>query len=398
MSSEKEIARTFIRRLGTVLETTQVSEPRKRPVVHLQHITALTILIALYQCKSIFDLDQLARTKGVRALIGSRRDMVCSDSTIQRVLPLIDPEEQGRLLINSMNAACDHKPLMCQLDEHTQRSLGIVDGSCLFKRYWVTVLACTGEQGTFTQAIQPMAGKGHELKSAEELLIRQAAYLPEVLLCDGLYLCGRMMNLVCNKLGRRILIKYPGTKGNGECRQKEQEVIEQARHCLDNAQAYRDAIQTAEGYDRERMMHYRIEAIDSTYHEVPVTVLRVTENPKYRKPTQFWIVTSDTDLSLTAAREAAHQRWQIENNVWGQWSAAAGTKKVRTHSMAAALCLLFCIAVGVNLLTAVIRETKKMVRSGFPHTDKRTWKTMSNWLVNVIAQVTRRGCNVLNVV
>jgi len=207
-----------------------------------------------------------------------------------------------------------------------------------------------------------------------------------------------MMNLVCNKLGRHILVKYPGTKGNGESRQKEQEVMAQARHCMEHAQAYRDAIRTAAGYDRERMMHYRIEAIDSTYHEVPVTVLRVTENPKYRKPTQFWIVTSDTDLSPHAAREAAHQRWQIENNVFKQWSALAGTKKVRTHSMAAALCLLCCIAAGVNLLTAVIHEIKKMVKSGFPHTDKRTWKTMGNWLVNVIAQVTRRGCNVLNVV
>jgi len=238
----------------------------------------------------------------VKALIGSSRDPVCSDSTIQRVLPQLDQGEMDTLLRNSVTEACDHTPLMCQLDKHTQRSIGIVDGSKLFKRYYFTMLTCTGEQGTFTQAIQPMKGSGHELDSAEELLTRQSAYLPQVLCGDGLYLCERMMHLVCNTLGRDLLVKYSDKTRDGKSRRKEREIIDHARRCMDNAEAYRDAIQTAKGYDSKRMIDYSIEAIADTYGGVPVTVLRVTEEPKNRKPTRFWVITSDTGLSLPAGK------------------------------------------------------------------------------------------------
>jgi len=334
----------------------------------------------------------------MKALFGSsRRSLVCSDSTIQRLLPQLDQREMDTLLFNSMNEGCDHQLLMCQLDTHTQRSIGIVDGSKLFKQYYFTMLTCTGEQGTFTQAIQPMKGSGHELASAEELLIRQATYLPQLVCGDGLYLCERMMHLVCNKLDRNLLVKYPDKKRDGTSRRKEQEIIEHARRCMDKHEAYRDAIQTAKGYDSERMTSYYIEAIADTYSGVPVTVLRVTEEPKRLKPTRFWIVTSDTGLSLTAAREAAHQEKQIENNGFKRLSALAGTKKMRTHNRDMALRLLCCIAAGVNLLTAIINEIKYVDAPGLPRPDKRTWETVCNWLANVITLVTRRGCNVLNV-
>ena len=40
-----------------------------------------------------------------------------------------------------------------------------------------------------------------------------------------------------------------------------------------------------------------------------------------------WIVTTDSELTLEEVREAAHQRWEIENNVFKRISHLAGTKR-----------------------------------------------------------------------
>ena len=47
-----------------------------------------------------------------------------------------------------------------------------------------------------------------------------------------------------------------------------------------------------------------------------------------RRNTSCWIVTTDLELALEEIREAAHQRWQIENNVFKRISRLSGTKQL----------------------------------------------------------------------
>jgi IS4 transposase len=74
---------------------------------------------------------------------------------------------------------------------------------------------------------------------------------------------------------------------------------------------------------------------------------------KRERNTCCWIVSTDMELSLEELREAAHQRWQIENNVFKRISHLAGTKRFYfkdprqffnlLHFFFAALAVLDCI-------------------------------------------------------
>ena len=131
-SQKKSVARTFIQRLGQMLKTTNLTDPRKRPVVQLSQIMALIISMPLFSCKSLFDLDYLARNKHVRKLLGSKRYMVGSDSTIQRVISQIIPDEVTTMVGTSMKLSVSDTEESCYLDTGVHRSIGIVDGTCVF--------------------------------------------------------------------------------------------------------------------------------------------------------------------------------------------------------------------------------------------------------------------------
>jgi len=61
----------------------------------------------------------------------------------------------------------------------------------------------------------------------------------------------------------------------------------------------------------------------------PVNVFLLVEDYPKRKEnahTETWIITTDLSLDFEEAREAAHLRWQIENNEFKRLSHHAGTK------------------------------------------------------------------------
>ena len=67
------------------------------------------------------------------------------------------------------------------------------------------------------------------------------------------------------------------------------------------------------------------------------------------KEETFWVVTTDTSLSLGEAREAAHRRWHIENNVFKRLSKHTGSKTFYFKKSTRFLNLLkvFCAAIAV---------------------------------------------------
>ena len=70
-------------------------------------------------------------------------------------------------------------------------------------------------------------------------------------------------------------------------------------------------------------------AVIDRFGRYPVQVVELREDYPKRKRDQTvrcWIVSTDMDLSLEEIREAAHQRWQIENGIFKRISHLAGTK------------------------------------------------------------------------
>ena len=65
-----------------------IIDPRRRPVVPIQHIISLLFCVPLAQKLSMLQIDQWARSERARSLFGSARP-IASDSTIQRMLPKI---------------------------------------------------------------------------------------------------------------------------------------------------------------------------------------------------------------------------------------------------------------------------------------------------------------------
>ena len=124
-SQKKSVARTFIQRLGQMLKTTNLTDPRKRPVVQLSQIMALIISMPLFSCKSLFDLDYLARNKHVRKLLGSKRYMVGSDSTIQRVISQIIPDEVTTMVGTSMKLSVSDTEESCYLDTELRGNMSV---------------------------------------------------------------------------------------------------------------------------------------------------------------------------------------------------------------------------------------------------------------------------------
>ena len=384
MSDMKKIARTFIKMLGLMNKSVQLSDPRKQPTVPFQDIISLIMMLPIYQCKSMLELDEVARRWATRKLIGTDRPMVCSDTSIQRIMPQTDCRQMGELLRRSMDAACAAGRLVVSLPQGVKRSVGILDGSYIF-RQWFVAFVRLGSSECHTQAIEMMKKRGYERSTAATVLKGQKADdLPDVILGDGLYLSQSLFTLVRRTLQRHILVKYP-VATDKKPRTHERMIIDNAIRRMDHPDVF--TIRTERGFDDQRLRHYQIEAVYNEYGDISVQIMRVTEhdcrNPKTaEQATQFWIITTDTQLPLAAARELAHLRWSIENGTFKMWSAQAGTKRMTTHHRFTAYNLLCLIAAGVNLLSLIRATCCQEIReySGV----KQTWRSVCRWLCDCL--------------
>ena len=113
----------------------------------------------------------------------------------------------------------------------------------------------------------------------------------------------------------------------------------------------------------------------------PVQVIQLSEyypKRKRQRTTSCWIVTTDLQLPLEEVREAAHQRWTIENNVFKRISHLSGTKRFyfKDPRQFFNLLHLFFAAVAVlDCILALLRAHKCLfaaLRAGI----KDTWRNV----------------------
>ena len=113
-----------------------------------------------------------------------------------------------------------------------------------------------------------------------------------------------------------------------------------------------DAVPQEKGFDSKRCCSWAMEKTSAEFGGYPIHIFLLTEDyPKRKKNAhvETWIITTDLSLSFGEAREAAHLRWQIENNEAGRISHLAATKTVyfKDPRPFFSMLRLFCLALTV---------------------------------------------------
>lgn len=304
------------------------SDIRTAPTIPLSTIILTICMMPLLEVKSLLRLDAATRLTDMKRLFGKTGlgfRQLCSDSTMQRVLRWIAPQEASAFLRSVLSVVWSWEADTMQLvpgGEH--RRLIVGDGSVMGNHH-VVAFSLVTNSGTFPCMIEGTPGRGHELKRAERMVSRLPAsfplgHKPELLLYDYLGFTKSMFQ-AADKAGLHILVKG----GDSEFR----ELINDARLLFQVDDPRAEG--RASGFDRQRLLSWELEETSNTFAGFPVRVARLIERPlKGRgrdEPHISWIVTTDFSLSPRELREAAHVRWSIENNVFKRLSGAVATKR-----------------------------------------------------------------------
>jgi len=197
--------------------------------------------------------------------------------------------------------------------------VGIVDGSYMGGHWLVTL--CLAGKINYPLMIRRCENRGDELVVARKMIEQAPAALgdsrPQLWLLDSLYFNVNTIRLI-RKQKAHVLFKVK----DAEFRTVTTDAHNLFRHYGGDEED--------SGNDEQRHCRWKaLKTIDS-FRGYRVAVLQILEHyPKRRrnKNESFWIVTTDLALSIEEAREAAHQRWQIENNVFKRISHLSATKR-----------------------------------------------------------------------
>ena len=358
---------------------------RRDPVIPLKNLLGMIFCMPFFGHSTMLAADRDARRKRTRSLFDAehRRDgvkMVASDSTLQRMLRWLDPQPTRRVLFEIARRLDRMGLLTAKLAEHSpRRRLGIVDGSVLGKFYAV----CVTLLGTVPVplVIEPAGGRGKELPVAERLVKHAATKLgshaPTLWLVDALYFTTGFFSLIRNDLHAHLLIK---------CKDPEfRDVLNDARKLFDNRSPAVEPVLSCSGFDAERWCSWTAEKTSGEFAGFPVQVVRLQESYPKRSSNKHvvtWIVTTDLCLSCREIREAAHLRWQIENNVFKRMSHLCGTKRFWSKDQQAYFTMvrLFAAAVAAfDAFISILRRDQarfKRIMAGA----KFTWKNFFSQL------------------
>lgn len=274
--------------------------------------------------RNFLQLDQQARTPEARSFCQTPRKMVASDSTYERVLPLVSVAEVAALQRQVARGAHQMGLSRTELPGGRKVRLGIVDGTVLSGRF-VSALDVPGAIDTLVD-VEPFAKKGDELAATDRLLRRQLQIegpgFVDYVLGDGLYITQEMIRLCQDDLKVHLVVKS-----------KEAEtlnILKDANALFDTVPLFA-GVEHVHGVDPNRRMAYEVWAAGGFEHQgishlkVARVLVRPVKDPKAQAEI-FWVISTDESLAAEAMRELGHQRWSIENVGFKALNALAGSK------------------------------------------------------------------------
>jgi len=149
-------------------------------------------LMPYWGFSALLRLDIHLRTPQMLRLFrcAKKKKVVVSDSTITRVLNWLDPQDCRQALLAPLPTLNQEGLLQLTLaPKRPSRRLGVIDGSQMGDHYLVAALLCG--QVNVPVLAEPCKGRGHELKTTQQLLpiAHQllGAAAPQLWLLDALY-------------------------------------------------------------------------------------------------------------------------------------------------------------------------------------------------------------------
>ncbi len=261
------------------------------------------------------------------------------------------------------------------------RRLGILDGSYMGGHWLVTL--CLAGAISYAVVVRRCRKHGDELEVARQLMREAPAILgelrPQVWLTDALYFNKETIR-IAREQDAHILFKFK----KAEFR----EVTLDAQNLFEHF----GGDEEASGWDCERQCQWKVRKTVDAFAGYPVQVVELEEfYPKRNRERHChaWIVTTDLELPLEEVREAAHQRWQIENRVFKRISHLSGTKRFyfKDHRQFFNLLNLFFAAVaGLDCIIALLKAHKRLLaalRAGI----KATWRNVFSRIREVLYEL-----------
>jgi hypothetical protein len=353
---------------------------RKRPQIRLQAILMSLFAMPLFGMRSLLSNDRQARTTQYKKLFGCQRKMVASDSTSARVLKWLFPEQVEQFLLGFLQRFEQRDLLRKRLSPKGKlRRLGILDGSYMGGHWLVTL--CLAGKIDYPVVVERCHNQGQEQLVARKMMQAAAKLLgklrPELWLLDALYFTVNTIAIARGQ-GAHVLFKFK----DADYRTVTADACNLFQHFGGD--------QELSGWDAERGCRWKLRKTLDRFAAYPVQVLQLVESyPKGKRNRTVisWIVTTDLELPLEEVREAAHQRWQIENGIFKRISHLAGTKTFyfADHRQFFNLLRLFFAAMAVlDCILWMLRAHSRLfaaLRLGI----KDTWRNVCSCILEALS-------------
>ena len=360
----------------------EITDIRKNPSIRLQTILMSLFLMPFFALTSLLSIDREARTQAFRDLFDCKRKMVASDSTFARVLGWLKADELQRFLLSFLRDFESQNLLRKQLcPKGASRRIGILDGTYM-RGHWLVTLCLAGKIN-YPVLIRHCHKHGEELCISRAIISQSKELLaelsPTLWLLDALYFDKTTFKIVRSH-GAHLLTKVKDAKFRAVTRDAE------------NLFKHFGGEKEDHGFDPQRLCSWKIQQTTDSFAGYPIQVVQLKEYyPKRNKEKhlQCWIVTTDLSLSLEEIREAAHQRWQIENNTFKRLSHLSATKRFyfKDHRRFINLLHLFCAAVALyNAIICILSRHKRIFKSLLQGI-KPTWRNIFSEIREVLLQI-----------
>jgi len=356
---------------------------RMQPRIRLRDILISVFLMPYWGLKALLQLDILLRTPQMLRLFRcpKKKKVVVSDTTIARVLSWLDPQDSRKALLAPLATLNKEGLLQLRLTpKGPTRRLGVIDGSQMGGHYLVAALLCG--QLNYPVVVEPCKGRGHEQKTTQKLLpiIHQmlGPAAPKLWLFDALYFNHTIFRIV-GEQNAHLLIKYSPHEDDEE-NKLFRDVLEDAKRLFAANTPAIDPVEQSHGFDTNRWCAWSMKKTSAEFAGYPVNIFLLQEEyPKRKKNThtETWIITTDLSLEFEEAREAAHLRWQIENNEFKRLSHLAGTKTFYFKDPRPFFTMLhlFCLALAVFDAFFAILHRNEAASKALMQGCKFTWKS-----------------------
>ncbi len=355
---------------------------RKRPQIKLQAILMSLFAMPLFGMRSLLSNDREARTGHYKKLFGCERKMVASDSTFARVLKWLYPQQVKQFLLNLRGRFERRDLLRKRLSPKGRlRRMGILDGSYMGGHWLVTL--CLAGKIDYPVMVERCDNQGQEQRVARMMMQAAPKMLgelrPELWLLDALYF-NKNTIAIARRQRSQVLFKFK----DADYRTVTADAANLFQHFGGDEEL--------SGWDAQRGCRWKLRKTLDHFAGYPVQVVQLTETYPQRKRNRTvisWIVTTDLELPLEEVREAAHQRWQIENGVFKRISHLAGTKTFyfKDHRQFFNLLRLFFAAMAVLDCILWMLRAHRLLFAALRVGIKDTWHNVFSRIGEVLGEL-----------